>query len=784
MSQQAPPDRLEQHLLEAWDRLQFDLEVREGFWFSLAVADTVTFLERLFWQAQNWCDDHGRQCLLYRPYPAVARDVVFEILENAVRKGERDAPALYWVALHDAGNLEGRKDEWDQGARALLGALNERRDLLRTHLRAGLVLAGSLNLKFLLRVHAPDLFSIRSVILESSVAESTQSAVAWQDLDLAERNRPTFKRRSEAHARPPSIPPETGPLEPSGSAARWKHVLLPRGPARNEPRPEVLEAGSRMRAGEEGAKEGAAPSVGRGSHPSFESAAPTALREGRAIRDAAPGSGVGNALRVHEPVFDPALVVRDEEALFGRRTEQAMVLDRLEAADCGGVLIHGIAGIGKSTFAVQMVRAFARHPGTLLASCTARDGPGAAVAAVGRTLLNAAYRERLEEDDPVHQLGRLLGAGDLSWKERLAFLGRNLPESVRLVLLLDGLEREQSNGEDRDDPRLDLVRVWLDLAAQARAQIKIVVTRRSSGGLPAEIARRLQGYHLGPLDEPDAWAMTRSLDGLRTLDFPARHKALQTLGGHPLGLEFLDALVAGTPRFPDLAYRMNRLHSRQDEPRAPRTFQQALEATVSLLAEYADLETSLSRVARVAAAGELLKAVSVFRRPVPEAALPALAEKEAGTPGSRTWRLSLSRMLGHRAWRKGIDVLREEGVFAPVHGGAPGPVEYLVHRWVAQVVQERVSAEQRTQAHRAAARWWLHRAERVGALPDQVWCLVEALHHLGEAGENRDHVLERLVAMWRSEPSLGPTLAIHRPVLEAELGQDFVARLYPESSVH
>ena len=137
-------------------RLLFQVTTMSSFWFGLVAGDDrpgrAALRERLLAEARA----NGLAVRLLEPQ---ARDLAD--LHEELRAGSRWD--LQWVVADGPGATPAR---WDEGAEALLLALNRCRESLRRSLRGGLVLEGGDRLKRSLRSVAPDLFSIRAVLVD------------------------------------------------------------------------------------------------------------------------------------------------------------------------------------------------------------------------------------------------------------------------------------------------------------------------------------------------------------------------------------------------------------------------------------------------------------------------------------------------------------------------------------------------------------------------------------------------------------------------------------------
>lgn len=157
---------------ESRARLSFQLDMQqEGFWFGLLVGSDRRTRARLREMARSRCAELGMVFHDHRGGDTAA------LVALAARLAQERSAGLHWV-LTDGGL--GEAAAWESATGKLLLALNERREVYRKHLRGGLVLEGNEDLKRQVRTLAPDLFSIRSFVLEPGA----EVAEAWAPMLL------------------------------------------------------------------------------------------------------------------------------------------------------------------------------------------------------------------------------------------------------------------------------------------------------------------------------------------------------------------------------------------------------------------------------------------------------------------------------------------------------------------------------------------------------------------------------------------------------------------------
>ena len=144
---------------EAWARLEFDLDVRSGFWISLVVGPDPRPRAALRRRTETWCELNGAAFHLYRP-------ILEDLPGLASALADSPAAGVHWVIIDAPTHLEGEREE---AVGQLMLAMNERREAYRCHLDGGVILEGPEPLVRQLRVLAPDLFSMRAAVLEAGI---------------------------------------------------------------------------------------------------------------------------------------------------------------------------------------------------------------------------------------------------------------------------------------------------------------------------------------------------------------------------------------------------------------------------------------------------------------------------------------------------------------------------------------------------------------------------------------------------------------------------------------
>jgi hypothetical protein len=334
----------------------------------------------------------------------------------------------------------------------------------------------------------------------------------------------------------------------------------------------------------------------------------------------------------------------------------------LASPEVAGVVLHGVGGIGKSTLASQIA-------------------------------------SRLSHLSPEQGIGAVNGEVSAVSLACDSYPGR--------LIILDNFDdnlSEEPNGWRVRDPALaDVLAGWAG---------KLLITCRLPFTLPWAETGRFSFRHVGPLTRSGAGELATSLPALGQLTESEREQAWRLTAGHPLTMEYLDAVLAHGGRFGDVAARIAAaLEARTGQanraglarwPEPTQLTGPAAELIAQAAGDqlFGELFDRLSTGARA-----LLVRASVFRVPVPAGVL-------AGRPGY-------------------IAECEAAGLLT----AGPGR-ELFVHRWTASELHRRLGeiglSEQLADAHSQAAGYW---RDRVAASPVGDRAELEARHHLKRAGD-------------------------------------------------
>lgn len=329
-----------------------------------------------------------------------------------------------------------------------------------------------------------------------------------------------------------------------------------------------------------------------------------------------------------------------------------------------GLVIYGLGGIGKSTLAAQ------------IATRVSRVRSGHVVTRMSGEVSAASFTAAPAETDFI-----ILDNFD------------------------DNLSPHAGEWAVRDPALATLLATWPG---------KLLITCRRPftprPSLSRPVRDRLVFRQLGPLTRSGASELASSLPAIRMLLDSERDRVGRLTAGHPLAMEYLDALLGRGARFPDVAARIESMIQARNGQPLPRTEPTEWpEATAALIASVAAEQLLGELFARLTAgARTLLVRASVFRVPV---AVQAVAAR----PGQ-------------------ITEVRSAGLLAV------GPAaELWVHRFTADTLHrclaEAGAGGQVVAAHREAAGYWRTLAATGLATPPGHRAELEAAYHDRHATE-------------------------------------------------
>ncbi|MFJ8052524.1 CHAT domain-containing protein [Streptomyces luteogriseus] len=260
------------------------------------------------------------------------------------------------------------------------------------------------------------------------------------------------------------------------------------------------------------------------------------------------------------PYLGPDFPLRLPGEFVGRRSDLRLLTRMMRERRSGGILIHGIGGVGKSSLAAELVRRLGADAG-LVVTVVGAATPDGVLAAVSRALLAEVITAGYEESHPWRLLAKELQHTKTPWQERWDLLSRLYLAQQRITLLLDSAEANTQIGPSGSatftDPELAaFVAAW----TTAPGRGILLATSRYVIDLPGRAADMLRTHHLGPLSFVETRRLMWRLPALQALPRQDQTRAYLAVGGHPRTLEHLDALLRrGSQRFSVIQGHLERL---------------------------------------------------------------------------------------------------------------------------------------------------------------------------------------------------------------------------------
>ncbi|SDI78694.1 Tetratricopeptide repeat-containing protein [Actinokineospora alba] len=410
----------------------------------------------------------------------------------------------------------------------------------------------------------------------------------------------------------------------------------------------------------------------------------------------------GPGMKTARPPVIRGGAVRRVGGFVGRRA----ALRRLTAA-AGGILLHGIGGVGKTSLAAELA-ARSDIPVVALSGKVYVD-----------TVLDAVRAElsrHCADDHPLREALTLLADPRPPWTERLALLDGVAPP---ILLVLDNAEDNLDTEHRIADPDLaGLLDRW-------QAYGKLLITSRHPFPVHGVTA-----HHVGPLSWPETRKLMWRLPAVDALPPDDRWLAWTQLGGHPRALEYLDAVLrGGEARFADVTARLAAARAGRHADTGT-GLDGAVAEVGSLIADDVLLPDLLDRVDAVPLARALLVGASVYRRPVIRTGLDWQVAEVTDTAEDAEADLDHPPLTVPAGVEEAIELLGRLGLLVPTEDG------YLVHRWTAGALHDLTARDVLVAAHdRAQAfRWWFVRATARQKLAD-IEQMLESRHHCYAAGD-------------------------------------------------
>lgn len=178
---------------QAWQALRQHVEWSEGFWIAWLFTGNPRLAHEMEARMAHLLQERGQGQVVLRPRtPEEARN----LLESVLGEDTRAAGCVWVEIIHSDGLALGRDIEspagpWAEAWDWLMMRANERRTALANHLPGGLVLVAPPVFKDRTRRAAPDLWTIRSLVLEPSppalpmMRELLDMRIQWPELSAS-----------------------------------------------------------------------------------------------------------------------------------------------------------------------------------------------------------------------------------------------------------------------------------------------------------------------------------------------------------------------------------------------------------------------------------------------------------------------------------------------------------------------------------------------------------------------------------------------------------------------
>ena len=468
-------------------------------------------------------------------------------------------------------------------------------------------------------------------------------------------------------------------------------------------------------------------------------------------------------------------------SFVGRRREQLEIPRFLADEGRGGVVLHGIGGIGKTSLANEILRRVGEQRDgvvfvTLSGAVTAEEILQGIIAELKidaysqGQLPNPRFLGKLESIENPH----------VDWNSRISLLRREFLKRIPIIVVLDNFEDnlqpiQKDDNSHHDGPKNHGRRRIADqrladfLAALAKTQgpSALLITCRYRFELLDDSGEYLRWLALGPLSFSETLRLAWDLPHVEALDDYQLHMLWASIGGHPRTLEMLDALLGhGRGRLVRIERDLKR--------RLKRILPDGMDVD-SWLDQSRDLNVSIAETVTLAAndvllpqlldllspeAKRLLRGLALFRRPVERSAaafvLGMFTERDTtkketnGVPAPPfATDLPVDDLLDELVSTTLLTRLEREST------GGSSP-QWFVHRWTASALERQeelaveTAEEDKAERHRRAAAYWMWHYRTTAQIREaDVEDLLECYAHFGEAGdvEQSDDAAQRAASI-------------------------------------
>ena len=503
-------------------------------------------------------------------------------------------------------------------------------------------------------------------------------------------------------------------------------------------------------------------------------------------------------------------------SFVGRRREQLEIPRFLADEDHGGVVLHGIGGIGKTSLANEILRRVGeQRDGVVFVTLSGAVTAEEILQGIIAELKIDAYSQGQLPDPRFLGKLEIIGYPRIDWNSRISLLRREFLKRIPIIVVLDNFEDnlqpiQKDDSSHHDDPKNQVRRRIADqrladfLAAVAKTPgpSSLLITCRYRFELPDDSGEHLRWWGLGPLSFSETLRLAWDLPHVEALDDYQLHVLWASIGGHPRTLEMLDALLGhGRGRLPRIEQELKQ--------RLKRTLPDGMDVA-GWLNRPRDLDVSVAEAVTLAAndvllpqlldllspeAKRLLMGLALFRRPVERSAatfvLGALVEGAAtenganGTPDPPfATDLPVDELL---------DELVSTTLLTRLEGADGSSPQWFVHRWTASALERKeksatgTAEEDKVERHRRAALYWLWRYQAAAQSREaDVNDLMECHAHFSEAGdvEQSDDIAQQVGSIFDRAGRWGDEWALaNRQLQNTLLNKDRQAIWYHQLGI-
>jgi tetratricopeptide (TPR) repeat protein len=203
-----------------WERLRKQIEFASGFWLGFVFSPSPMHVLVLRARVTRLLAAERATVLVYRPeQPEELRSVLQRLLQEA-----QPPAGCTWVEAVRSDSSGARQQPWTDAWNDLFLRMNERRDALRARLTGGLVFAGPPELKPRIREAAPDLWSVRAMVIDLKTGAPTE---IYDPLTIVPDAEGLSAGTVEHEVMAPGLPPDASFALEEAKRREARHAVRP-----------------------------------------------------------------------------------------------------------------------------------------------------------------------------------------------------------------------------------------------------------------------------------------------------------------------------------------------------------------------------------------------------------------------------------------------------------------------------------------------------------------------------------------------------------------------------